>query len=138
MLVSRVRCRSIRRCLKSGDVLLAIDDLPIASDATVELEGERVEMPEVVERKFKGDRVKLDILRDKKPMTVTLELVSWPYTFQATAMMCARATSFMEASVSTAHPRLGRGLSQPICVSGIISIISSWNKSIWSTPRSSS
>ena len=32
---------------------------------TVELEGERVEMPEVVERKFKGDTVKLDLLRDK-------------------------------------------------------------------------
>ena len=53
--------------LQPGDVLLAIDDHPIASDATVELEGERVEMPEVVERKFKGDKVKLDILRDKKP-----------------------------------------------------------------------
>ena len=54
--------------LKPGDVLLAIDDHPIASDAFVELEGERVEMPEVVERKFKGDKVKLDILRDKKPL----------------------------------------------------------------------
>ena len=40
----------------------------------VELEGERVDMPEVVERKFKGDKVKLDIWRDKQPMTVTIEL----------------------------------------------------------------
>ena len=30
-------------------VLLAIDDHPIASDGTVELEGERVDMPEVVD-----------------------------------------------------------------------------------------
>src|SRR5215213_4325763 len=60
--------------LKPGDVLLAIDDHPIASDGFVELEGERVEMPEVVERKFKGDTVKLDILRDKQPMTVSVEL----------------------------------------------------------------
>jgi S1-C subfamily serine protease len=60
--------------IKSGDVLLAIDDHPIASDSFVELEGARVEMPEVVERKFKGDKVKLDLLRDKKPMTVTVEL----------------------------------------------------------------
>src|SRR3977135_950610 len=52
--------------IQPGDVLLSIDDHPIASDATVELEGERVDMPEVVERKFKGDLVKLQIWRDKK------------------------------------------------------------------------
>ena len=63
-----------------GDVLLSIDDHPIASDANVELEGDRVEMPEVVERKFKGDTVKFDILRDKKPMSVKVELTTvWPY-----------------------------------------------------------
>src|SRR5204862_337406 len=54
--------------LKSGDVLLSIDDHPIASDANVELEGERSQFEEVVERKFKGDSVKIDILRDKQPM----------------------------------------------------------------------
>jgi S1-C subfamily serine protease len=63
-----------------GDVLLSIDDHAIASDANVELEGDRVEMPEVVERKFKGDTVKFDILRDKKPMSVKVELTTvWPY-----------------------------------------------------------
>ena len=71
------------KVLKSGDVLLAIDDHPIASDGFVELDGERVEMPEVVERKFKGDTVKLDILRDKQPLTVTIELGPvWPFLFQ--------------------------------------------------------
>src|SRR6266487_1760839 len=44
------------KVLKQGDVLLSIDDHAIASDGFVELEGERVEMPEVVERKFKGDK----------------------------------------------------------------------------------
>lgn len=68
------------KAIQSGDVLLAIDDHPIASDANVELEGTRVEMPEVVERKFKGDTVKFDLLRDKKPMTVSIVLSSvWPY-----------------------------------------------------------
>ena len=33
-------------------------DHPVASDGTVELEGDRVDMPEVVERKFKGQTVK--------------------------------------------------------------------------------
>jgi S1-C subfamily serine protease len=72
--------------VKSGDVLLAVDDHPIGADAFVELEGERVEMPEVVERKFKGDKVKLDILRDKQPLTVTVELGTvWPYLVQGHA-----------------------------------------------------
>jgi len=72
--------------LKSGDVLVAIDDHPIASDSFVELEGTRVEMPEVVERKFKGDKVKLDLVRDKKPMSVIIELEPlWPYLFQGHA-----------------------------------------------------
>jgi hypothetical protein len=72
------------KSVQSGDVLLSIDDHPIASDATVELEGERVEMPEVVERKFKGDVVKLEILRDKKSVTVNIELGSvWPYAYLA-------------------------------------------------------
>ncbi len=78
-----IEAGSAGKVLKQGDVLLAIDDHPIASDAFVELEGERVEMPEVVERKFKGDNVKLEILRDKKPMTVTIKLDTvWPYLIQ--------------------------------------------------------
>jgi S1-C subfamily serine protease len=69
--------------LREGDVLLAMDDHPIASDSNVELEGERVEFPEVVERKFKGDKVKLNIWRDKQPMTVTVVLNTvWPYSIQ--------------------------------------------------------
>ncbi len=71
------------KAIRSGDVLLAIDDHPIASDSNVELEGTRVEMPEVVERKFKGDSVKFDLLRDKKPMTVNIVLGTvWPYFVQ--------------------------------------------------------
>ncbi|MCX7824979.1 MAG: serine protease [Verrucomicrobiae bacterium] len=60
--------------LKRGDVLLSIDGHAIASDGSVLLDGERVEMAEVVERKFKGDTVKLAILRDKKPLEVTVTL----------------------------------------------------------------
>ncbi len=71
------------KVLRAGDVLIAIDDHPIASDANVELEGERVEMPEVVERKFRGDKVKLDIIREKAPASVTVELDTIkPYLIQ--------------------------------------------------------
>ena len=71
------------RILYPGDVLLAIDGHPIASDANVELEGERAQFEEVVERKFKGDSVKLDVSRNKQPMTVTIKLYKpWPYSVQ--------------------------------------------------------
>src|SRR6202048_4366219 len=70
--------------LQQGDVLLTIDNLPIASDGFVQLDGERVEMPEIVERKFKGDKVRFDILRDKKKRTVEMQLTgNWPYLMQA-------------------------------------------------------
>src|SRR6266478_168564 len=70
--------------LRTGDVLLTIDGHPIASDGNVELEGERADFQEVVERKFKGDSVKLDIWRDKQPMTVKIEFLktAWPYLVQ--------------------------------------------------------
>ena len=73
--------------LKPGDVLLTIDGLPIASDGTVEMEGEDpVEMAEVVERKFRNDKVDFEILRDAKPMKVTLALTHpWPFSLQANA-----------------------------------------------------
>ncbi len=72
--------------LRPGDVLLAIDDHPIASDSNVEFEGERAEFQEVVERKFKGDSVKFDIWRDKQPMAVTIKLYTpWPYLIQGHA-----------------------------------------------------
>jgi S1-C subfamily serine protease len=70
--------------LQPGDVLLAIDGHPIASDSNVELEGERAQFEEVVERKFKGDSVKFDIWRNKQPLTVTIKhlFTPWPYLIQ--------------------------------------------------------
>ncbi|MGA3171301.1 MAG: trypsin-like peptidase domain-containing protein [Chthoniobacteraceae bacterium] len=70
--------------LKEGDVLLSIDGHDIASDGFVVLDGARVEMAEVVERKFKGDDVHLHIIRDHKEMDVVVQLDSvWPYLMQA-------------------------------------------------------
>src|SRR5213594_3152626 len=70
--------------IQPSDVLLAIDDHPIASDSNVELEGEHAEFQEVVERKFNGDSVRLDVWRNKQPITVTIKLYTpWPYVVQA-------------------------------------------------------
>jgi len=66
------------KLLRPGDVLLSIDNHPIASDGNVDLEGEHVEMPEVVERKFKGDVVKFDIWRDKQAISGSVQLDTVP------------------------------------------------------------
>jgi S1-C subfamily serine protease len=66
------------KLLRPGDVLLAIDNHPIASDGNVDLEGEHVEMPEVVERKFKGDQVRFDIWRDKQSISGSVQLDTVP------------------------------------------------------------
>jgi hypothetical protein len=72
--------------LQIGDVLLAIDNLPIASDGTVNMDGEPVEMAEVVERKFKGDKVDFKVLRNGKQIRVTVPLThAWPFSMQANA-----------------------------------------------------
>ncbi|MBW1841769.1 MAG: trypsin-like peptidase domain-containing protein [Deltaproteobacteria bacterium] len=70
--------------IQTGDVLLSIEDFPIFSDGHVEMDGRRVLMAEVVERKFKNDKVHLKILRDYKEVTVIVSLTTpWPYLMLA-------------------------------------------------------
>jgi S1-C subfamily serine protease len=72
--------------LRPGDVLLSIDGLPIASDGTVSLDGEPVEMAEVVERKFKGEAVDFEVLRGREQIHVKVPLThAWPFSLQANA-----------------------------------------------------
>jgi len=44
-----------------GDVLLAIEGHPIKSNGSIDIDGEQMEMAEVVERKFAGDKLKLRV-----------------------------------------------------------------------------
>jgi len=70
--------------VKPGDVILAVDGLSVASDGTVEIEGERVQMAEVAERKFKGDSVRMKILRDRKTIDIAIPMPNaWPFQMQA-------------------------------------------------------
>jgi hypothetical protein len=81
--------------LEVGDVLLKIDGVAIESDGMVTLEGERVQMAEVAERKYKGDTVKFDLLRGGKPMAVDVKFDrAWPYTYQANSYEPARYIVF--------------------------------------------
>ena len=70
--------------LRKGDVLLSIDHHPITSDGRVELDGSSVEMAEVVEQKFVGDKVSFEIFRDGKLLTVDFPLIgTWPFRMQS-------------------------------------------------------
>ena len=70
--------------LKTKDVLLSIDGHPIASDGFIEIEGERVDLNEIIERKFAGDTVNLEIWRDEKREEITITLKRFiPYLIQS-------------------------------------------------------
>ena len=64
--------------LEAGDVLLAIDDNEIDSAGNIVVNGEKVVLHEIVERKFAGDEVKLSFLRDGKPKEATITLITFP------------------------------------------------------------
>ena len=60
--------------LKLGDVLLEIDGNKIYSNGLVKINGENLNMNEIVERKFAGDKVKLVVWRDKKAFDTEVTL----------------------------------------------------------------
>jgi len=70
--------------LKTKDVLLSIDGHPIASDGFIEIEGERVDLNEIIERKFAGDTVNLEVWREEKREEITITLKRFiPYLIQS-------------------------------------------------------
>lgn len=70
--------------LQSGDVILSVDGHKVFADGKIDLDDERIEMSEIFERKFKGDEVKLDIIRGGEKQQVTLVLNRpWPFSMQA-------------------------------------------------------
>ena len=60
--------------LQKGDVLLSIDGHPIESDGSVRLEGKPVQLEEIVERKFAGDEVRLEVWRDGQTQAIRIPL----------------------------------------------------------------
>jgi len=70
--------------LEVGDVLLKIDGKSIFSDGYVAMDGSRLLLNEVVERKFRGDRVEMEIMRCGQLKKVQIELtMPWPYLMLA-------------------------------------------------------
>ncbi len=60
--------------LKTGDVLLSIDGKPVLNNGLINVDGELVDMNEVVERKFAGDKARLEFLRDGKKQAADITL----------------------------------------------------------------
>ena len=70
--------------LKKDDIILAIDGHPVTSNGRVELDGQSLEVAETVERKFVGDMVGIDVLRDGKPLHLEFALRDvWPFRMQS-------------------------------------------------------
>ncbi len=70
--------------LQTKDVLLSIDGHPIASDGFIEIEGERVDLNEIIERKFAGDTVTLEVWRENERKELTVPLKRFiPYLIQS-------------------------------------------------------
>ncbi len=73
--------------IKAGDVLLKIDSFPIDSTGNIRLDRETVQLEEIVERRFYGDKVAFELLRQGKPMKVEValkgaeqyEIYAWKY-----------------------------------------------------------
>lgn len=64
--------------LEAGDILTALDGNSVDSSGNVIFAGERVNMNEIVERKFAGDKVTLDFIRNGKKMTREITLKTFP------------------------------------------------------------
>mmetsp|Transcript_2030 Transcript_2030/g.5998 ORF Transcript_2030/g.5998 Transcript_2030/m.5998 type:complete len:611 (-) Transcript_2030:181-2013(-) len=61
--------------LEEGDVVLEVDNVPIADDGTIEFrDDERVEFTHLVRSKHVGDHLQLKVLRNRQVMDISCEL----------------------------------------------------------------
>ncbi|MGB2403476.1 MAG: PDZ domain-containing protein, partial [Akkermansiaceae bacterium] len=64
--------------LKKDDILTAINNNAVDAAGNILIDGEKVNMNEIVERKFSGDEVTLSIIRDGEAMDVVCTLKPFP------------------------------------------------------------
>ena len=64
--------------LQKDDILTAINNNAVDAAGNILIDGEKVNMNEIVERKFSGDQVKLSIIRDGKSMDVVCTIKPFP------------------------------------------------------------
>lgn len=64
--------------LQKDDILTAINDNAVDAAGNILIDGEKVNMNEIVERKFSGDQVTLSVIRDGETMDVICTLKPFP------------------------------------------------------------
>jgi hypothetical protein len=64
LITNIVPTSSVDGVLQNGDILLALDGNPVDSDGQVLVDGEKVNLNEIIERKYTGDKVTIRFLRD--------------------------------------------------------------------------
>ncbi len=64
--------------LKTGDVLMALDGQQVDSAGQVLIDGEKVNLAEIVERKFSGDKVTVQVIRGGTPQDFDITLKPLP------------------------------------------------------------
>ncbi|MDF1811826.1 MAG: trypsin-like peptidase domain-containing protein [Verrucomicrobiales bacterium] len=74
MVGAAYKAGSAEDTLQVGDVLIEIDGLPIASDGFVTIGADRVNMSEVVERKFRDETVQIKFIREGKEQSGEIKL----------------------------------------------------------------
>jgi S1-C subfamily serine protease len=74
MVVDVESAGSAGNLLKRGDVLLSLDGNPVLNNGLIRVEGELMDMNEIVERKFAGDKLKVAYMRDGDKREAEVEL----------------------------------------------------------------
>ena len=64
--------------LQPGDVVMAVNGLPVDCTAMIELDGVRVRLEELAERAFAGDKIHFTIIRDGQVMETEASLAPLP------------------------------------------------------------
>jgi S1-C subfamily serine protease len=65
--------------LKPGDIVMSLDGKPVDSAGMVTIDGENINLNEIVERKFAGDKVAVRFLREGAWNDVNIELKPLPW-----------------------------------------------------------
>ncbi len=65
--------------LKPGDIVMSLDGKPVDSAGMVTIDGENINLNEIVERKFAGDKVAVRFLREGAWNEVNIELKPLPW-----------------------------------------------------------
>jgi len=65
--------------LKAGDILISLDGEPVDSAGMINIDGENVNLNEIVERKYAGDKVSVRFLRDGSwnDVEIVLKPLTW-------------------------------------------------------------